>query len=785
MPPCANPPCDIVPPEPPVPPIPPTQPPTIIQPPITPPLIQIPGQPPTIPPVIPPPVVPPPVYCVVTTTENGGATFSSGGYNITHLPPGYEVITTVNVTCNGNYIDLTVNIPDNFKDVRAFLRYIRGGESSLRSEAVSTSMCGDQFVGQTRSEQISGGGGWTNYTHEELNISGIIQKAIHHNDSERIVQSGRYGFELITRPIGTMIVKLSAPTFDVPKPAHPNIVIIGTPMVVTITPPIVSRVRVKMPYEVPDFVDPQSLSLYLRVGGNEWKYLNSRIDYENRTIVADIQNLGLFMGASNTAVFAVMGTTCITCKNVELERIYDGGSRKAVFLIHGFTTDKLRWQVFIDDLVHTNSDWQVWLVGYPLSLDSNEIASQLSSLLEQKSAEFDKASFVMHSMGGIITQKALKIANEKDLTWPKKVQDMILAGQPGLGSPSADIYGRLFSTLMNLRSSSALWERKSPMLKEAVLGKQVPRSPDAEYFVIAGKQSYPFTYELFRTNNTYLPNDGVISIFSARTVGGTEITDTCKHYFEVPRTHTDLLDDWLPRKIMQRILFLRDAEENPDAAILGYNQYVHIVDDNCRSGTIVVIGKRISEAETEDPLNCKCGNGVCGEGENKINCPQDCEFGFKYLYICRVLPWVLGPLIALLVVLTSAYVYYATRKHERGKGAMYISVIALIIFLLLLGMYLFCGFTMPLALLVMVFVLALLAFTMVHLHAEGKGHKHKPKHEPAVFPLPVVKKKEEKPALLPEKKAPKKPEPDVDEITLINDKTLRKLEKLLERARGK
>lgn len=773
---CATPPCDTEPPVNPPPQIPPTVPPTIIQPPVTPPFLTMGIEQPT---VVPPPPLPPPVFCQDSSTGEGGVTIDSSSWrNLTYLPEGYDFIAALNLTCSGNYIDMTINVPDNYRDVRAFIRYIEGGHDTLSSEVVSTAKCGDQFIETTRRQQITG---WDrpNYTHEELNVTRIVQAVIGPTDAERIVQSGRYSAELLSQTSGSTIVKISSPTFDVPPAAHPNLVIIGTPLLVTINPPYRGKVRITMPYQTPDFIDPDSLAIYVKAGGEKWKYLNSYIDRENMTIVAEVDDVSLFLDNANSAVFAVMGITCSSCKKVDLEKLYDGGSRKAVFLVHGFTTDKLRWQSFIDDMVHTNSDWQIWLVGYPLSMTSDDVATELSSLIEERASEFDKASFIMHSMGGIITQKALKLANDKNLVWPKKVQDMILAGQPGLGSPSADIYGKLFAALVNLRSSSVVWNPRSPLLGEAVAGKQVPRSPDAEYFVIAGRQSYPFTYDLFRTNNTYLPNDGIISIFSARTVGGSQITDNCQHYFELPRTHTDLLDDWLSRKVMQRILFRQDAAENPDEAILGYNKYIHVVDDSCRSGMLIVIGKHMSEAETEDPLNCNCGNGVCGEGETTVNCPVDCVTGYKYYYICRVLPWFIGPLVALLVLLTTAYVYRAINRHERGEGALWIAIISAVLLMGIIGMYLFCGFTMPLAILVLVFVLALLGFTMGHLHAETKGHRHKPAIEAVSVrkpapnirkPVPIVKKKA---------KAPEA------EITLIDGNTIKKLEKLLNKARGR
>jgi Flp pilus assembly pilin Flp len=236
---------------------------------------------------------------------------------------------------------------------------------------------------------------------------------------------------------------------------------------------------------------------------------------------------------------------------------------------------------------------------------------------------------------------------------------------------------------------------------------------------------------LFKSGELYQPNDGIISIYSARTVGDRQITDACEHYYEVPRTHTDLLDDWLPRRVMQRALFREDAAAEPGRAIAGYNKFVRVTDPECTPGTLVVVGKPISESATADPLNCKCGDGVCGEGETAENCPQDCVAGYKYSYLCRVLPWLIGPLVALLVLLTSVYVYNAIKKHERGAGAVWITVLAALVALLLIGHYLFCGFTMPAAVLATVFVLALLGFTLGHLHGQRGGKKSRIDDGPA------------------------------------------------------
>jgi pimeloyl-ACP methyl ester carboxylesterase len=512
---------------------------------------------PTIPVV---PVVTPvdDVVCAVTGSSEGPVSIGSGsGSGLNGLPPGYTVITSTSVQCGGNYIDITLNVPDNYEDIRAFMRY-PDDQEPLSSEVLDSAKCGDEWT-QTmrRQQQVAWGGGGAGY--QELETITTRQAVFEPTAAERVVSTGDYRVDLSSASLQSSTnVRLSSPTFDVPPAAHPNLVIVGSPLLLAFTPYISGKVRVTMPYAAPAFVEPASVAIYVRVG-DQWRHLETSIDTVRQLVWADVGDISLFLDNSGAALFAVMGVTCSACTKVELDRVYDGGSRKAVVLLHGFTTDRLRWQSFIDDVVNTNSDWQVWVASYPLTHDSDDIARELASLLEQRAAEYDKVSFITHSMGGIIVQKALQEARTTPLSWSRKAQDVIMAGQPGLGSPSADVYGRLFGALVNLKSSAMVWNQRSPLLTEAVAGRQIPRAPGAEYFIIAGRQSFPFTYELFKTPNAYLPNDGIISIYSARTVSGEQITDTCRHYFEVPRTHTDLLDDWLPRRVMQRALFRNDA----------------------------------------------------------------------------------------------------------------------------------------------------------------------------------------------------------------------------------
>jgi len=666
----------------------------------------------------PPPVVPPEIFCAVAQPAEGiTITAGNGGeINASTLPAGYEVISVTHVTCAGNNLDLTFNVPDHFTDIRAFLAR-NGSAGGVPAQSGDSPQCGGHWTQDTRNSEVSG---WRNTTYTELEAITEVQQVFAPTDAERIVSTGDYSVELPQELQDQVTVTLSSPTFAVPQPGNPSLIILGTPLLAAFSPRISGDVLVTLPYRVPDHVDPYSVGIYALQNGN-WVPLTAGFDADKRHVFAHIGNLTPFLDDTGKAVFASMGVACIACSNATIERVYNGGSRKAVFLVHGFTTDRLRWQSLIDDIALSNSDWQIWAVSYPLATDSDHVAEEISSLIEQNAAKFDKASFITHSIGGIIVQKALKDGNDKQFAWPRKAADVIMAGQPGTGSPSADVYGRLFATLVNLKSSAMVWNGRSPLITEAVAGAQVERAPGAEYFIIAGNQPYPFTADLFKQDNYYLPNDGIVSIYSARTVGNAQIIDRCRHYFEVPRTHTDLLDDWLPRRVMERLLFRNDNVDASARAIAGYNKYVHVQDNPCASGALVLIGKRISAAQTEAPLGCNCGNGVCGEGENALNCPQDCVEGYQYRYFCRVMPWIIGPLVAVLLLLTTFYVSTAIKTHRRSEAIFWISMVAALTALLLIGHYLFCGFTVPLAVLTLGFIIALLALTMGHLHAERPG----------------------------------------------------------------
>jgi hypothetical protein len=275
---------------------------------------------------------------------------------------------------------------------------------------------------------------------------------------------------------------------------------------------------------------------------------------------------------------------------------------------------------------------------------------------------------------------------------------LILAGNPGRGSPAAEVYDNLFDELLNMRSVAKAFNLNSEVIDDLVEGRQFTRVDGVKYYVIAGTESYSFNLGFFSLTAADVfellgINDGIVTTDSASYVGGQYINEICKDYFEIKLTHTELIDDAIPRRIIARIIAAEKALENPDIAYLGYNKYVNLLVDRCDPAEyFIIVGKRISELETPAPLNCNCGNGVCGEGETADNCPQDCK-GIS-LALCMWLPLLLLLLLLLLVLLTFIYLI-RKRVQKKEVGPMWktgLWFLILLILLILILIWFICAY---------------------------------------------------------------------------------------------
>jgi len=137
------------------------------------------------------------------------------------------------------------------------------------------------------------------------------------------------------------------------------------------------------------------------------------------------------------------------------------------------------------------------------------------------------------------------------------------------------------------------------------------------------------------------------------------VDNKCDNYWELNVTHTNLIEDPTARKLVEKII----AEEvlKKELTLMGYNKYFDLKIDNCNKDTkYVVVGKRIDIEESYDQTGCKCGNGICGYGEDAINCPSDCAIYLEEKRI-SILPWVL----VMLLVTAASYVYYVFGRYKR------------------------------------------------------------------------------------------------------------------------
>lgn len=225
-------------------------------------------------------------------------------------------------------------------------------------------------------------------------------------------------------------------------------------------------------------------------------------------------------------------------------------------------------------------------------------------------------------------------------------------------------------------------------------GRVFTTVPGVKYYAIAGSESYQFNLGMFQVTAEQLfglldVNDGIITTKSASFVGGKFLDNACMNYFEIKLTHTELIDAAIPRRIIARIISEEDAGANPDFAYLGYNKYVDLIVDYCSPEEyFILLGRKMPELERPAPLNCNCGNGVCGEGETYDNCPQDCASVFSIASFCMILPFWIILLMLLLAILTMVYIIRKrAQKKETSpvwKTALWFLILLIVILLLLL-----------------------------------------------------------------------------------------------------
>ena len=568
------------------------------------------------------------VSCAFVSEENAKISLSKGDASEIVVPEGFELASDpVRVACNGEALDMTLNVPQVFSDVDV-LRCINGAcrPVSQVGSSVGELVCNGLSVTEIRKKQLES-------RQQELNedVWGFRENTeVTLNPSEHTVVFGNYVIDFVGNRSSDLVVSLSTPVHNVTNPLNPEFVMIGSPVVLKVKSGSLRNVSVRVLSKFPllENIDMKNLGLY-REAGKGWEFVPSYV-VERLLLVGEISDFENMLGKNKEILFAVMGRLCVACYAAKLERVYNGRSRDAIVLVHGLLSSPAAWQYVIDDYVLSRQPFQVWVLSYPMDHPSFSVGQQLADLLESRANEFDRVYLVGHSLGGFVVQRALKMAAERGFGFLKKVDKVILVGSPNAGTPVLDVLKDVIKYVINSGDKIGLLNLNDVVVNELSNGLEPEKLSGVSYVAIAGNRPYAFRLGPVSFSSDVVfglnePNDGVASVRSVQDirVGPFFANESCKNFFLFPLTHTALTDDVTSRRVMSRIISSDVAVDN---SLLGWNRFVRFNVNGCVSGeSYVVIGRKVSGDVVETPLLCGCGNGVCGLDESRTTCQQDCK----------------------------------------------------------------------------------------------------------------------------------------------------------------
>jgi len=151
-------------------------------------------------------------------------------------------------------------------------------------------------------------------------------------------------------------------------------------------------------------------------------------------------------------------------------------SRKVLLVLHGLCMNDLQWQTgpagqqvnHAQTLAQALGATPVYLrynTGLHISQNGHLLAQQLYALMAAWPVPLTGISMLAHSMGGLVARSAVQIGQQKQMTWPAKLQHLIFLGTPHHGAPleragswidvllGSTPYSRPFAKLTQLRSA--------------------------------------------------------------------------------------------------------------------------------------------------------------------------------------------------------------------------------------------------------------------------------------------------------------------------------------------
>ncbi|MBW2972378.1 alpha/beta hydrolase, partial [Candidatus Woesearchaeota archaeon] len=588
------------------------------------------------------------------------------------VPEGYVVAAKpFKAQCvGGETFTMSLMVPDNLEDVQALK--CAGAACSARQTTYTTRICPGKEVEELREEAVF------NISAASVNITAVTANLTAGNNS---LQSGDYSVDFG----GDVEAGLSMVTENQPEPLNKNVRIVGVPVVVSYKQKEVSAsqvVNVTIPYVLKTDDDELSVAVYAKkMDGEEvrWLYVGGSVDTAKKIVSAEV-NLSAY-AVDGKVTLAPITMLCRECGEAEFANRFTPipDSRQAIVLLHGLWGMGKVWEGLINEFRLTNQPYQLWTFSYLATKPLNESATDLANYLEANQHRFDKLYVVGYSLGGFVTQAALRYAYDEHLNDPAKytfidkLGKVILVGTPNEGTPVVKYLDTFLSEYINSDGGNVL--PMNSMIRE-ILGKgiDVDPVPNASYYVIAGTTPYPFMERLGLTKllfGTQL-NDGLVSLASAQNIGGDYFDESCVNFWSQPVIHTLLIDDRLVQKIMGQIIssdiFKELAVEDVQTNLFGYSNYFELEISDCSPDDLyVVIGKEKEVSEVERAAYCACGNGVCDGLEDISTCPEDCmvvEKPFVQRMIERSLS-ILALLIFLFMVGGFIFVIYEHKKKKK------------------------------------------------------------------------------------------------------------------------
>jgi len=542
------------------------------------------------------------------------------------IPEGYDIIIPIfNVNCRDEEIEFTLNVPNNYIDVKA-LKCSENNCSQQRALEVTELKCGNQ-----EAKEVSRKEKFYQPMFVEVNIT-----TINFTSFEDVLRSGKNTVKFAGDRFEGLTASIIFPEERVPQPSNPSSVILNT-FILKIEKSGKSELNsaITMPYALAENVDENSLGMYFKYN-NTWNYFGGEIDKAQKVVTGGLANVSRYLDNKGEVQIAIIGSICINCLKTNFKQVYNPliPSRDAVVLVHGIASNPATFQEIIDDFRLSKQPWQVWTFGYPSYQRIEQNANEFEDFLQANSDKYDTLYIVAHSTGGLISQKAVYdsyIKNLNDSTkyyYAKKVKKLVLIATPNNGSPVAEFYYNMINFVINSKNFYNP-VGKQEITEEMLKGLVVPRVPWVKYYAIAGLRPYEISAIFFKASSSAFfkneDNDGVVGVRSAQFVGSSFINNTCKEYWGLNLTHTELIDDYLARKLIEQVIAKEVIDAVEGVPVAGYNSYYEIKTKCNKGDRFIVMGKRISKARVYDPFGCSCGNNVCGIGENERNCPQDCK----------------------------------------------------------------------------------------------------------------------------------------------------------------